>query len=342
MVTDATHWKLHGPVRSLRSEIVEWDAERGDWGTPRFFQFVTFDAAGRVRQLDQRGAEQSIHRTNFVYDENGRLLRSEAGTAPGPYPYKRTWSYDERGRETATTVARDGGVEEVRSRSTYDDHGRRTDVATLQSEVKVDAYSLEGSEFGYSAPGAVSQTTRYDDAGRPVEVLFQGADGGVIRRITFTRDADGRVLTEEAEMAGAPLIPRQPGMSDDDVAKMQALVSHAFGAMRTTYEYDAAGRVVARAQQSGLLGEDRVTYRYDERGNPIEQRDVRVTREMHFEEDGTPRTSPDTTRIHDVRFAYVYDAHGNWTERTVSGRIREDAEFAPSNTERRTIEYSET
>jgi hypothetical protein len=62
-VNDAAHWKLHGPVRSLRSDIVEWNAERGEWGGPRFFQFVTFDAAGRVTQLDQRGAKQSIHRT---------------------------------------------------------------------------------------------------------------------------------------------------------------------------------------------------------------------------------------------------------------------------------------
>jgi len=338
MANDATHWKLHGPVRSLRSEIVEWDAERGAWGTPRFSHFVTFDAAGRVTQLDQRGAEQSIHRTTFVYDEHGSLLRSEGGTAPGPYPYKTTWSYDERGRETTTTRTRDGGGESVRSRSIYDDHGRRTDVVTLQSDVKVDAYSIEGSEFGYGAPGAVSQTTRYDDAGRPVEVLFHGADGGVIRRVMFARDSDGRVLSEETDMTSAPLFPRD-GMSDEDFAKMQALVSHAFGAMRTTYEYDAAGRPVARVQQMGLLGENRVTYRYDERGNPIEQRDVNVAREMDFEKDGTPRSSPDTTRIHDVRFAYMYDARGNWTERTVSGRVREDAEFAASNVERRTIEY---
>ena len=122
---DATHWNLHGPVRSLRSEIVEWDTECGEWGAPRFFQFVTFDAAGRVTQLDQRGAEQSTHRTNFVYDENGRLLRSEGGTAPGPYPYKSTWSYDERSRETATTETRADGVEGGRGRPTLH-HGRRT------------------------------------------------------------------------------------------------------------------------------------------------------------------------------------------------------------------------
>lgn len=343
MVNDTTHWKLHGPVRTVRSEIVERDTERGEWGTPRFFQFVTFDAAGRLTQLDQRGAEDSIYRTNYRYDEDGRLAHSEGGTAPGPYPYRTTWSYDDRGRVTATTETGDADSERGRSRSTYDEQGRRTDVVQFPpGGPKVDAYSIEGGEFGYGAPGAVSQTTRYDDAGRPVEVLFHGADGGVIRRVTITRDSAGRVLTEEAEMAGAPLIPRQPGMSDDDFAKMQALVSHAFGAMRTTYEYDSAGKAIARAQQMGLLGENRMTYGYDDRGNPIEQRDVHVTREMNFEEDGTPRTSPDTTRIHDVRFTYVYDAHGNWTERIVSSRYAEDGEFAPSNTERRTIEYSET
>jgi len=340
-VIDKSHWSLHGPVRTVRSEIAEWDGVRGKWGAARFHQAVTFDAAGHVVRLDERGPEDSTYRTAYTYDGGGRLLASQSGPSDGEARYRRRWTYDRQGRVESVALTGEDADEQPYARSTYDERGRRTEIKTFRPDIRIDSYGIEGSEFGYGAPGAVSQTTRYDEAGRSIEVLFHNAAGAAVRRVTLLRDAAGRVIDEEADMAGALPLPRQPGMSDADLEQMRALVAQAFGTMRTRYEYDEAGRATRRVQQMGQLGEDRVTFRYDERGNPVEQDEVQVKREMNFDEDNVPHAAPDTTRVHQIRFAYAYDARGNWIERTVSARISEDAAFAPGSVERRTIEYFE-
>src|SRR6185295_1747264 len=40
-----------------------------------------------------------------------------------------------------------------------------------------------------------------------------------------------------------------------------------------------------------------------------------------------------------VRYAYAYDAQGNWTERVTWKRSVPDGDFLPSKIDRRTIEY---
>jgi hypothetical protein len=74
---DASHWKLRGRVRTLRSEVVEWDAAAQDWQPARFSQDVAFDRDGRVVQLDQRGAEGSVFRTVCRYDADGGLRETD-------------------------------------------------------------------------------------------------------------------------------------------------------------------------------------------------------------------------------------------------------------------------
>ena len=51
------------------------------------------------------------------------------------------------------------------------------------------------------------------------------------------------------------------------------------------------------------------------------------------------RYTPDTVTSQHVRFEYRYDAYGNWVERTVLVRHEVNAEFEPSNIERRAITY---
>jgi hypothetical protein len=109
--------------------------------------------------------------------------------------------------------------------------------------------------------------------------------------------------------------------------------------MRTTYEYDAEGRLVARTQQMGLLAEERSTYIHDERGNPIEEFHESVNREMSLDAEARPHTGANTTRWHQIRLSYEYDGRGNWTARTLRHRFTKNAEFEPSNVEWRTIEY---
>jgi hypothetical protein len=127
-------------------------------------------------------------------------------------------------------------------------------------------------------------------------------------------------------------------MPDAERAQMQSFLRQAL-AMRMSYEYDAAGRRIRSTRHQGGLAEDRATYRYDDLGNLIEQDEESVNREMRFDADGARHPTADVRRIHQVRFAYQYDARGNWTERIVSARFREEDGFTPANVEWRTIDY---
>jgi len=338
---DVRKWNLHGPVRSVRSEIAEWDAEQHAWKDRRVFRYVVFDAGGRIAQLDQRGPHEAIYRTQHAYDEQGRPASETSGTAGERVTFRRRWTYDERGRETSIVVAHGEGTEEIWQASTYDDRGLRTDRVMFPAAQHNTAYGVKGSEFCYAAPGAVNQLTRYDESGEAVDVEFFDPEGTVVRRVRMTRDPHGRVLVEEAQTPSPIQLDRQPGMSDAQFEAMRHILTSAAGSMQTTYEYDADGRPLTRVRKTGQLGETRTAYRYDERGNPIEESEVRVERGMSVHEDGVPHMEADTRRVHDVRFAYVYDGGANWTEKVVSARYAADDEFRPTNAEWRTIDYFE-
>src|SRR5215471_11666824 len=235
---DSAHWNLVGPVRSVRCEVAEWDMERRAWKDRRFFRFVVFDVHGRIAQLDQRGPHDSTYRTQYVYDGDGRLSSETSGPAGDRVAFARRWTYDELGRESSIVIAHRDGPEQLWQQSTYDDQGRRTDRVMFSPDQRVDGHGVRGSEFGYGAPGAVSQITRYDGSGQPVETEFFEPAGAVVRRVRMTRDAQGRVVAEEAEMpAAAAGFLREPGMADAQFAAMQAAVATAMD-MRTVYEYD--------------------------------------------------------------------------------------------------------
>jgi hypothetical protein len=343
---DASHWKLRGRVRTLRIDTADWDAVAQDWPPASFFQLVTFDRNGRVVQLDQRGAEGSVFRTTLSYDGDGRLRETEAGTAGADLVHRVAYTYDETGRPLSVTETADDRIPRVTQTSTYDERGRRTNTHVLPPEAqKCGTFGIEGSEISYGAPGVTTIMTSYDERDRSREVLFRDASGAVIRRVTLTRDGDGRVVTEEAQTI-APFALPDPAMpmSAEDHEQMQALVMQVFGVIRTTYEYDAGGLLVHRTQQMGMLGEERIAYTYDERGNAIAEFHESVNREMQLNAEGGPTSSGDTKRIHEVQFSYEYDAGGNWTDRIARSRFSSTAEFEPSNSnrERRTIEYYES
>jgi len=264
---DANHWKLRGPVRSMHSEISEWDDDRTAWKQTRFFLFVAFDTAGRVTQMDQRGVNESIYRKTYAYDAGSRLLEEAGGTAGERHDYIRRWTYDDRGRVSSVIGTGADGAPTLQTDCSYDETGRRVERTTFPSGKPYNGYGVEGSEFFYGAPGAVSRTTHYDEADRSILTEFHDAAGAVVQRVSIMRDASGRVLLEEARGPGAWAMPRQPDMSDEDFAKMQALFESVWGSTRTTYEYGPDGQLLARVQVTGRMGEDRHAYEYDANGN---------------------------------------------------------------------------
>jgi hypothetical protein len=163
-------------------------------------------------------------------------------------------------------------------------------------------------------------------------------------RVIFSRDQDGRVLTERMAFAGAagllgPAIDAT--IPDDERASLVQLLETAFEDRTfslATYAYDEKGRRVESIRRMGTLAEERVTVRYDDFDNPVEEVRLDVSREMRMD-DGAVKCEERPSHVQRVRFEYRYDAHGNWTERIVWQRMEPNADERPSNIERRTIDY---
>jgi hypothetical protein len=107
----------------------------------------------------------------------------------------------------------------------------------------------------------------------------------------------------------------------------------------TNYVYDAQGRLIEKTNSMFNLGLDRTTYRYEDGDDPIEETIERSHRGANLAEDGTLQYTPDKVVVQQNRFAYRYDDHKNWVERTVLIRNEGNADFQPSNITRRAITY---
>jgi YD repeat-containing protein len=345
IMSDVAKRKLRGPVRTLRTETAEWDAAREAWKPSRHVTVIEFRTDGKIGASDSHYHDGTTSRVLFRYDDRGRLLETQYGPADGPFN-KSVYSYDETGRHLRTaSVAADGATRESET-CRYDSTGRKTKVSFLDARVPNVGVGIEGTDHAFGAPGATTMTTAYGDRDEPEEVVLHDANHAVVRRVTFTRDREGRVLSEVVQFGGQfpfPEMQQQLGKGPaEEVAAMAAVLAQAFEAQTlhsTTYAYDRHGRVLERTERMGTLSETRTTYRYDDRDNPIEEIEEAQNRELGVDADGTPRARNESARRHDRRYEYQYDAEGNWTERIVSGRIEPNAIFQRSALERRQITY---
>jgi YD repeat-containing protein len=205
-------------------------------------------------------------------------------------------------------------------------------------------YGVEGTDVAYSAPGATTSTTIYDEHDRPSEVSFYDANNALVSRVKFSRDQDGRVRSERMEFAGPGALLGQAfdtNVPSDERASMMELLKTVFDDQAfsvATYAYDEKGRRVETIRRMGKLSEERVTVRYDDFDNPVGEVRSDVNREMRMG-DGVVKTEERPSHVQHVRFEYQYDVHGNWTERIVWQRMEPSTDERPSNVERRTIAY---
>jgi YD repeat-containing protein len=136
---------------------------------------------------------------------------------------------------------------------------------------------------------------------------------------------------------------RLQNVSPEEREAAVAAFANLFGPQKimssVTYSYDAKWRVLERRMRMGDLSDDRTTSRYDDHDNPIEKTIVDTHREMHADEEGKLQTTKEDSNAQTVRFEYVYDPQGNWTEQVVSGRWEPNPNFQRSNVSRRDITY---
>jgi YD repeat-containing protein len=341
-LADVRRARIDGPVSRLRSGSVV-----RSWAVP------PFRADAQLSEIEHHNPDGSVPREVRVYDEAGRLTEDQ-WWSNDILTRRVVHAYDVGGRSaSAVTVDVDGTKHET-ERSQYDDNGRKTKVvflpvpetsgATCSTSSCGTMYGVEGTDVAYSAPGATTSTTTYDDHERPSEVTFHDANNALVSRVVFSRDDEGRVLSERMEFAGPGRLlgpAFDATVPPDERASLRELLKtvfedHTFSL--ATYAYDEKGHRIETVRRMGTLSEERVTVRYDDFDNPVEEVRSDVNREMRMD-DGVVKTEERPSHVQHVRGKYQYDAHGNWTERIVSQRLEPNANERPSNIERRTISY---
>jgi hypothetical protein len=173
--------------------------------------------------------------------------------------------------------------------------------------------------------------TTCDENSLPAKVLFQDTNGHSLREVTFVRDAAGRLVKEEMRVEPTGLLSLADNVPEESRAEFAAMLAKTFGETfsRTTYEYDPRGRRLQRNIEFGSLSESRTTYQYDDHDDPISETTEDRNRELSTDDEGKEHYSSDRESVQQHRFEYIYDGHGNWTERIVQH----------SNVERRSITY---
>jgi hypothetical protein len=348
-MNDLAESQLHGPVRTLRREHAEWDSAAGAWKPPRGITIARFRPDGQIVENEFHNPDGSIARWAREYDDAGRVIEARWWTDDGPRG-RILYAYDTAGRLVeAVEIDRDGTRRQAESYR-YDAYGRKTKVSMLPTRgafagVAV-MQAVEGSEQGYSASGAVTRTAVYDEHDRPAEVTFHDANQALVLRVTLARDREGRLLSEEVHYGGeTPFRPMEAALakaSPEERAALMAMLSAVFADKafsRTTYAYDAKGRLAERIRGMGNLGEARTLFRYDDHDNAIEEITESRNRSFHGDAQGAVHVQDEQPRRQENRFQYKYDSHANWTARVVSIRIDPHADFQRSNVERRTIAY---
>jgi YD repeat-containing protein len=352
-MSDLARWGLRGPVRTLRAQFAEWNPETGDWWPQKIRWVATFRPDGQASEIEHHNPDGSIPREVRIFDERGRPTEDQ-WWANDVLTRRVLHTYDKDGRPvSAVTVDVDGTKREAEL-CRYDENSRKTKVAFLPVPETGGAtcstgscgtlYGVEGTDVAYSAPGATTSTTTYDEHERPSEVTFRDVSDRVVCRVVFSRDHDGRTLSERMEFADpagllAPAV--DASIPNDERASLVGLFETVFDDRTfslATYTYDEKGRRVESVRRMGKLSEERVAVRYDDFDNPVEEVRSDVSREIGMD-DGVLKSEERPSQVQHVRFEYQYDAYGNWTERIVSQRMQPDSHERPSNVERRAITY---
>ena len=62
MTTDLAGWNVHGPVRTVRREIAEWDDERQTWNAPWGTASAAFGPDGLLTESTHENRDGTVSR----------------------------------------------------------------------------------------------------------------------------------------------------------------------------------------------------------------------------------------------------------------------------------------
>jgi YD repeat-containing protein len=334
-------------VATLRSERATWDAEGQAWKPEPYFTETSFRRDGAISSSDTHNPNDSVAHSQWLYDSSGRLTESDSWMN-NEAPQRTLYFYDEAGRHIRTTYLKEDGTQKDIETCTYDAEGKGTKTRMLPVSTGHEGgavslgYSIEDTDMALGAPGAASMTTSYVGADKPAKVILEDTNQQIVTEVHFVRDDQGKLQSVETFIGDSQFKDFVDRGSPERREAMAAFLKQAFGDAfsRTTYNYDSQGRLIEKADTMGTMHEDHTTYGYDGvHDEPIEETSETRSRGATLEDDGAIHYNPDSVSTQHTRFEYQYDTHGNWIEQIVSSQSDTEAQFQPSNRERRTITY---
>jgi YD repeat-containing protein len=300
-----------------------------------------YDQEGHLVSTRNRNSDDSVYMVRNTY-ASGKLLKTTSGKVGEP-PAVTAYAYDDPGRITSIT---DPGAPDNPITFRYDEHGRKTKVQISRAEdyranVGVAGSPFEAADRGPNLPGGGTTITTYDENDRPTQAQVRDAQGAELSRTLRVYDEQGRV-TEEKQILDDPLnlipadmrakILAESGASGAELREQltKFLGGHE-GPSSVAYSYDAQNRV-KETRRRIFNRDETIETTYNEQGDEATQ----ITRSLPGSNEQEPNLPGENS---EVRYAYQYDEHGNWTEKVTSYASDPGSTFQPSDTIRRTLTY---
>ncbi|SAK99951.1 RHS repeat-associated core domain-containing protein [Caballeronia ptereochthonis] len=303
----------------------------------------SYDAAGRL--VSKRGFDGRV--TSYRYDASGLLTerlepvtQARSTVAPrddeGSKTLRTMYQRDQAGRVIAIVTTRADGARTERSTWRYDAAGRLIEACNdcCRLERKYDALGRLISETTHVAGRTLSLAYDHDALGNHVQTTLP--DGRILNYLYYGPghlhqiNLDGELITDierdalhrEASRTQGRLVSHYRYDAVNRLVAQHAVTTQADDAYRVVsreYEFDAANNLLRLTDMRGGTRE----YRYDALGRLARTGRERFT----FDPAGNMLDGPAAPPVCNDRVArfeeirYVYDSHGNVTEKS-AGRSR--------------------
>jgi hypothetical protein len=350
--TSASDSGLRGPVRQC-IEQTTYVAD-GTVGERSFTNTSVYSPSGWLLERRMGQSPGPDYVTTYIYDAAGRLLKTSSGAdqSSDTVELEAGYTYDDKGQ--LLSVSSSPGSSSV---TTYDHDAdgreRRVEhfpVFALAPNTAMGSITWENSDLQFAPPSGGTVTTIYDERDRPVEGQVSDANGRLMMRLIRTYDEQGRIqgdklVPEDMESH----VPEELGGQLNDAQRnaVAKFLGNAFATGESAYKYDSQGCMVERHRTGGVYGDELTTTAYNGHGDVSDEVTIGMPMqdwgtEFGIDEDGnmipvSQSKAPGPSRA-ETRYAYEYDAQGNWTKKTTSVR-QEQGEFKISTVINRTLSY---
>jgi YD repeat-containing protein len=269
--------------------------------------------------------------TTYTYDSTGRLVKKTVASLGSPASESK-YSYDEKGQVISIT-------DPLRiSAFEYDDKGRRSRIISPGADSEVllpgsTAYTFpvpEDEDPFLPIPAGGHAKILFNDHDQPAEWQVSDAKGNLLNRLIRTYDENGRLMevryTMENILLSFPAETQrqflaEPGASEELEKQLIKILGEKRDFTRTTYKYDADGRLIEKHTYMGPSMETIANITYNDHSDKLEEHTTTISppdphqREQSGEPSSTATTPSQQSVTH---YSYKYDTFGNWTEQAIS------------------------